>query len=1074
MHINTKLSKRETSSPQTQTKTSSVSTGFTFLKVIDLLVGCLWREGPPRSKLYGFLSDSDATYVSMCAPFLKPIRVSYEKLDDTDPVIPGSRIEDFPEPTPLMLALGCYCIGAPIVLQILQYLHGWFETLFDYSDSVAGLIDYDTFEQLYNVMDVGLENFVPLAKYFTVYPMAKYFQNPLPAKPAFYLGGPLMFTGKLKRFMKSRIVSYNKSSAKLCWTILQGVKRATEIVPPEYVAGSLRKHRKGMEVDLTGQFDWAFMDNFDRKMRAITKGFQTRTELFEASNHASYENKKSLGGQRAHVIDKIGDHGERMNKMIETRVGVIEEVRRQEHVPVFSEIKNLTKEVRIPLMEAALATIETDDERWDAKGLPHINQFKVHKLQSHSDVVPSDEARRTAELLDYEHTEDFKNLLAEAITFLDEIQVRKTNSKRASSRPLWVEESFDFDSETRISQNHDALVWWKEKWNAMTYIERMVQTKKILRHESNELDLEKIVNFCASKHEKRVLHQDKKTKSLPLEEQGVILDIPESELINRFAKNQAMKDEYTSLKGKIAEYEAEQIPNLVGQSLRFRDLPVRKLLSVKVKPVLEPLKVRLITVGESVPYYMSKFFQKSMHSFLRTKPQFQLIGKPLTPQILQWLDTASKSIESKANVKFTFWVSGDYSAATDGLRADYTKAAFESFLDRTKLSHSIKEQLRLVIYGQVCEYPKGKKNGALPPVLQTNGQLMGSPLSFPILCVVNLVTYWISMEEYLHTLGSDFDLTVDLLAALINGDDILFRSNPMHYQIWQNTIKEVGFELSPGKNYCHKEYLTVNSELYKVKEVGGVCTFEKIDYFNIGLLKGQSKLNSTSEKTRPRPIWSTYDIVLKGAVNKVRAHSRFLFHNREAISLATNDGEYNLFAHQLLGGLGCNLPEGISPNFTNFQLKLASFLREKALKPCIGRNIRTSRFYKGIVSKSTRLTEPMVSKFRRIETLVGEGPLEEGKQIFCDPSASEDILTRQYEFDSPVFHVGQISAPLMKQFRKAKNLPQMTPQEVMIFPARFIEHGIKYNDEGAIVLTSSQKPEPFQFSGQFDLSEYEE
>jgi hypothetical protein len=75
---------------------------------------------------------------------------------------------------------------------------------------------------------------------------------------------------------------------------------------------------------------------------------------------------------------------------------------------------------------------------------------------------------------------------------------------------------------------------------------------------------------------------------------------------------------------------------------------------------------------------------------------------------------------------------------------------------------------------------------------------MGSILSFPILCVVNLLCYWRAVERYWGK-----QVSLRKLQVLINGDDILFRANARLYAIWQEEIKEVGFELSVGKNYIH-------------------------------------------------------------------------------------------------------------------------------------------------------------------------------------------------------------------------------------------------------------------------------
>jgi hypothetical protein len=91
-------------------------------------------------------------------------------------------------------------------------------------------------------------------------------------------------------------------------------------------------------------------------------------------------------------------------------------------------------------------------------------------------------------------------------------------------------------------------------------------------------------------------------------------------------------------------------------------------------------------------------------------------------------------------------------------------------------------------------------------VRQNTGQLMGSPLSFPLLCAINFICYWLSIEEYTGAI-----IKLEECPVRVNGDDIIFRSNTEHYAIWKRYISEVGFTLSLGKNYIHSTILTINS-----------------------------------------------------------------------------------------------------------------------------------------------------------------------------------------------------------------------------------------------------------------------
>lgn len=446
-------------------------------------------------------------------------------------------------------------------------------------------------------------------------------------------------------------------------------------------------------------------------------------------------------------------------------------------------------------------------------------------------------------------------------------------------------------------------------------------------------------------------------------------------------------------------------------------------LPVSVSAVLEPLKVRLITKGKSFPYWVSKFFQKDMHSYLRSRAQFRLIGEPLAEFHLEWLRAQTKKIGFERE----FWVSGDYSAATDGLKLPYTKVAFETALDRADLTSIQKDLLRSVLYEQTLTYPK---SSGLEPVTQVTGQLMGSPLSFPILCVVNLVTFWLSLEAYLGR-----SLGFHELPVLVNGDDILFPSSGEHYSIWQDYLSEVGFSLSLGKNYFHKRFLTVNSELYH--DNGDF--FHKINYLNVGLLTGQSKL-SGRESDKLMPFWSTYNVVVDGANTPERAHRRFIHYNRSDVDAVTNHGEYSLFTHPVLGGLGCHIPKNMTPRFTAFQRRLALVLYELALKPKEGWDIRTPSTLKGIVVRNCMLSEPHRLQYSLVTTVKGDGPLWRDSELFLDPNEIEGILSQEFDPSKPFYEIKQVPRKIIDLVRKnTVTLGKGFKSFLTQFPFRFVK-----------------------------------
>jgi len=361
--------------------------------------------------------------------------------------------------------------------------------------------------------------------------------------------------------------------------------------------------------------------------------------------------------------------------------------------------------------------------------------------------------------------------------------------------------------------------------------------------------------------------------------------------------------------------------------------------SVRVAAVLEPLKVRLVSAGQALPYWMSQSFQKYMWSALQTTPIFRLTGRPL-------LESDLFDLLDPLDPDTGMWVSGDYSSATDSVKLGWTVLAFEQVLKRSGVGFTYARLLRRVLYGQDLTY--GKDNLELNG-LQRSGQLMGSTLSFPILCILNLAAYWKAFE-FTHGKTSFRHLQV-----MVNGDDILFRvpaPDSVLYRTWLRTTREIGFSLSPGKNYVHPRYLCVNSEGYLYNPAAR--SLRKVGFLNVGLMIGQAKI-SRREGAQLTPIQGKYDAVIEGAANRVRAHRRFLHYNREVIAVLTNRGLYSMFVDPLLGGLGFNLSPDVTTTvtFTKFQKGFASFCYQRLVDGVIGHQTDLCKAYVGVCAPRT-------------------------------------------------------------------------------------------------------------------------
>jgi hypothetical protein len=459
---------------------------------------------------------------------------------------------------------------------------------------------------------------------------------------------------------------------------------------------------------------------------------------------------------------------------------------------------------------------------------------------------------------------------------------------------------------------------------------------------------------------------------------------------------------------------------------KFNWVPIQ---IVSVMAIREPLKVRMITKGESLPYYYAKFFQRETKSYLDRFPQFVLTNEKLqTKHLVDIILNKEVKLENKylsltdngPDLGFDLFVSGDYSAATDNLKECYTKAAFEAFLEKYEPGPYTSEQLknneidknilRSVIYNARCSYPADKNDERGYYIIdQKNGQLMGSILSFPILCMVNLLTYKLALQEYLlRYYNYDREIPFCDLPVLVNGDDILFRANTVFYKIWLRWINEVGFDLSIGKNYVHQSFCSVNSVSFLYD---GDSDFIEIGYLNCGLLIGSSKL-SMKPAEENIPFHEFYNTVMRGLEpdEQLRFHKKFMFYHKKRVSLATNYSDFNLFASPFLGGLGFIKPDSVINYFTPFQRKLGYYLKSR-LSNFFGTSSQLKNYiFRPLVTEPMvtipRLSDPrkfkllLMPRFRTLNRELYDGSLTmSSEEFFYSPY----LLKNKIDIKSPDF-----------------------------------------------------------------------
>nr|UJQ92699.1 MAG: RNA-dependent RNA polymerase [Narnaviridae sp.] len=227
-------------------------------------------------------------------------------------------------------------------------------------------------------------------------------------------------------------------------------------------------------------------------------------------------------------------------------------------------------------------------------------------------------------------------------------------------------------------------------------------------------------------------------------------------------------------------------------------------VNAHVVPLIEPFKVRTITKGQAEIYHLARRWQKIIHRKMRQHPNFALIGQPCNGAFLSQIFGNSGLFDFEKNRK-GFFVSGDYESATDLLNPALSEFAQEQISIRLGIPLEDQYVLKQCLTGHNLRY---KKDGQT--FTQTWGQLMGSPTSFPVLCLVNMAA---TLVSYQRSYKKRFHLSD--LPICVNGDDVLFWSRDGgHYEIWKQITGECGLKFSLGKNYTSRDCCVINSELY--------------------------------------------------------------------------------------------------------------------------------------------------------------------------------------------------------------------------------------------------------------------
>jgi hypothetical protein len=246
-------------------------------------------------------------------------------------------------------------------------------------------------------------------------------------------------------------------------------------------------------------------------------------------------------------------------------------------------------------------------------------------------------------------------------------------------------------------------------------------------------------------------------------------------------------------------------------------------------------------------YHLARRWQKPIHSKMRKDFQSSLMGQPCSAAYLSQVFYNSPFFNYK-NEK-GFFVSGDYESATDLLNPQLSLWAQNEISNRLGIPLEHQRVLNACLTEHNLYYGEKNEDGTKITYKQQWGQLMGSPTSFPVLCLINLAATKLAYELYeTERLGAESKVTIPVaeLPMCVNGDDILFWCHSdRHYQIWKDVTANAGLKFSLGKNYTSRRFCIINSEMYRHQPRFDL-PFTKVPCINTRLLEGGSRSSVTT------------------------------------------------------------------------------------------------------------------------------------------------------------------------------------------------------------------------------------
>lgn len=292
-------------------------------------------------------------------------------------------------------------------------------------------------------------------------------------------------------------------------------------------------------------------------------------------------------------------------------------------------------------------------------------------------------------------------------------------------------------------------------------------------------------------------------------------------------------------------------------------------------------------------------------------------------RVTKWLcrgDPTAEKLERAGFRKGGILVSGDYRSATDNLSLEVAEEILDVILaNSVSVPDSVKRHARSILRPLLWNLSYGIEFEV------TRGQMMGSYLSFPLLCIQNFLSF-----DYARV-----EAKLDKMPLLINGDDILFQSHSETFPSeWMGVVKTLGLDVEVTKTSVSRDFGTLNSTLFEWS--GDLLSV--VPTLRFGMLRQVDYINS---------LGSSFHSFVRGQSVEILWRAARAFFSWHLVSLKSTRylpdelgfrGSLAFRMSRIFGLLSgdlsvCDLPRAPIPHNVVFSLDHVTVVPEEALSP---------------------------------------------------------------------------------------------------------------------------------------------